>query len=95
MNTEPTTVALPSDLLAAVDKVVQEGRAGSRDELVESALRRQLAELRRSALDAEFQHMADDADYQRDVHQILGEFAQAEWNPLDEEPCPGANDRRS
>jgi Arc/MetJ-type ribon-helix-helix transcriptional regulator len=80
MNTEPTTVALPSDLLAALDKVVQEGRAGSRDESVESALRRQLAELRRSALDAEFRHMADDADYQRDVHQILGEFAQAEWN---------------
>ena len=95
MNTEPTTLALPSDLLAAVDKVVQEGRAGSRDELVESALRRQLAELRRSALDAEFQHMADDADYQWEVQQILGEFARADWNPLDEEPCPGANDRRS
>jgi Arc/MetJ-type ribon-helix-helix transcriptional regulator len=79
MNTEPTTLALPSDLLAAVDKVVQEGGARSRDELVESALRRQLAELRRSALDAEFRHMADDADYQRDVHQILGEFAQADW----------------
>ena len=88
MNTEPTTVALPSDLLAAVDKVVQEGRAGSRDELV-----RQRAELRRSALDAEFRHMADDADYQRDVQQILGEFAQADWE-LPEEPRPGGNDRR-
>ena len=95
MNTEPTTVALPSDLLAVVDKVVLECHAGSRDELVESALRRQLAELRRSALDAEFQHMADDADHQREVQQILGEFARADWNPLDEEPCPGANDRRS
>jgi hypothetical protein len=48
-----------------------------------------VAELRRSALDAEFRHMADDADYQRDVQQILGEFAQAEWNTLDEEPRPG------
>jgi Arc/MetJ-type ribon-helix-helix transcriptional regulator len=95
MHTEPATVALPSDLLAAVDKVVQEGRARSRDELVESALRRQLAELRRSALDAEFRHMADDVDYQRDVHQILGEFAQADWETLQEEPGQGANDRRS
>ena len=95
MNTEPTTLALPSDLLAAVDKVVQEGRARSRDELVESALRRQLAELRRSALDAEFRHMADDVDYQRDVHQILGEFAQADWETLREELRPGANDRQS
>ena len=95
MNTEPTTLALPSDLLAAVDKVVQEGHARSRDELVESALRRQLAELRRSALDAEFRHMADDVDYQRDVHQILGEFAQADWETLREELRPGANDRQS
>jgi Arc/MetJ-type ribon-helix-helix transcriptional regulator len=94
MNTEPTTLTLPSDLLAAVDKVVQEGRAGSRDELVESALRRQLAELRRSALDAEFRHMADDVDYQRDVHQILGEFAQADGEALHEEPYPSSTGRR-
>ena len=95
MNTESTTLALPSDLLAAVDKVVQEGRARSRDELVESGLRLRLAELRRSALDAEFRHMGDDADYQRDVQQILGEFAQADRETLHEEPRPGADDRRS
>jgi Arc/MetJ-type ribon-helix-helix transcriptional regulator len=94
MNTESTTLALPSDLLAAVDKVVQEGRARSRDELVESGLRLRLAELRRSALDAEFRHMADDVDYQRDVHQILGEFAQADWETLHEEQTPGASVRR-
>ena len=51
MNTEPTTLALPSE----------EGRAKSR-----------------SALDAEFRHMADDVDYQRDVHQLLAEFAQSD-----------------
>ena len=90
MNTEPTTLALPLDLLAAVDKVVQEGRARSRDELVEGALRRELAALRRSTVDAEFRHMADDVEYQRDVHQILGEFAQADWETFHEEPGPGA-----
>jgi Arc/MetJ-type ribon-helix-helix transcriptional regulator len=95
MNTEPTTLALPSDLLAAVDRAVQEGQAPSGDELVESALRRQLAELRRSALDVEFRHMADDIEYQRDVHQILAEFAKADWETLHEEPRPDAtNDRR-
>jgi metal-responsive CopG/Arc/MetJ family transcriptional regulator len=82
MSTEPATLALSSDLLAAVDKVVQEGLARNRDELVESAIRRQLAELRRSALDAEFQHMAGDLDYQSDVHQILKEFAQADRETL-------------
>jgi metal-responsive CopG/Arc/MetJ family transcriptional regulator len=71
-------LTLSSDLLAAVDKVVQEGLARNRDELVESAIRRQLADLRRSALDAEFQYMSEDLDYQSDVHQILKEFAQAD-----------------
>jgi Arc/MetJ-type ribon-helix-helix transcriptional regulator len=94
MNHEPTTLALPSDLLAAVDKVVLEGLAGSRDEVVERALRRQLADLRRSALDAEFRHMADDVAYQAEAHQILGEFAQADSETLDDEPPPGANHRR-
>ena len=95
MNTEPTTLALPSDLMAAVDKVVQEGRARSRDELVESALRRELTELRRSALDAEFRHMADDVDYQREAHQIVGEFAQADWETLREDRRPDADNRQS
>jgi metal-responsive CopG/Arc/MetJ family transcriptional regulator len=91
MSADPTTLTLPSDLLAAVDKVVQEGLARNRDELVESAVRRQLADLRRPALDAEFQHMAGDLDYQSDVHQILKEFAQAdrETLPLD---AQGTND---
>ena len=82
MSTESTTLALPSDLLAAVDKLVQEGRVRSRDELVESALRRESAEVRRSALDAEFRHMAEDPEYQAEVHQILAEFAQADAETL-------------
>ncbi len=95
MSTEPTTLALPSDLIAAVDKAVLEGRARSRDELVEGALRRELAEMRRSALDAEFRHMADDVDYQRETHQILAEFAQADWEGLPEDPRRGVGNRQS
>ena len=60
MRTDHAT--LPPDLLAAVDKVVQ-GLARNTDELVESAIRRQLADLRRSPFDAEFQHMAGELDY--------------------------------
>jgi metal-responsive CopG/Arc/MetJ family transcriptional regulator len=92
MKTEATTLTLPLDLLAAVDKVVQDGRAQSRDALVEGALRRELATLRRSEVDAEFRHMADDVDYQKDVRQMLGEFAQADWETLHEDPAPGAGD---
>lgn len=79
MSYEPVTLALASDLLAAVDKVVEEGLARSREEVLERALRRQLAAMRRSGLDAEFRHMADDVDYQTEANQILGEFAQADW----------------
>jgi len=78
--------ASASDGVSRVDR--------SRDELVESALRRQLAELRRSALDAEFRRMANDIDYQRDVQEILEEFAKAYWETLHEEPRPDSNDRR-
>lgn len=82
MSTVPTTLALPSDLLAAVDSLVEEGRALSRDELVESALRHEIAGLRRAALDAEFHQMACDPDYQAEVHRILTEFAHADWETL-------------
>ena len=74
--------------------VVEEGRARSRDEWVEGALRRELATLRRSALDAEFRHMADDVEYQRDVRQILGEFARADGEALQEEQGQGTDVRR-
>jgi hypothetical protein len=74
--------------------MVQEGRARSRDQLIENALRHEVAELRRSAVDAEFRHMADDADYLRKAHQILGEFARADWETLRQEPRPRAGDRQ-
>jgi hypothetical protein len=74
--------------VAAVDRLVQEGRARSREELIESALRRELAAMRRAALDAEFLPMADDADYQKEARQILAEFAQADWETLGEELEP-------
>ena len=38
-----TTLALPADLLAAVDQAVQAGHARSRNELVAKALQRELA----------------------------------------------------
>jgi Arc/MetJ-type ribon-helix-helix transcriptional regulator len=73
------TVALPQDLVAAVDRLVEEGRARSREELVECALRRELAEARREALDEEFRHMAADREYREEARLILAEFARADW----------------
>jgi len=53
--------------------------ARSREELIEGALRREVAEARRAELDAEFQHMANDADYQEEARLIPAEFARADW----------------
>ncbi len=74
---------MPSGLLAA---------AGN--QLIENALRRELAEPRRSAPDAEFRCMAEDAGYLREVHRILGEFARADLETLREEPSPRAAGRQ-
>jgi len=38
-----TTVALPAELLEAADQAVREGKARSRNELLATALRRELA----------------------------------------------------
>ena len=90
MNSK-TALSLPSDLMEAVDEAVQEGLAQSRNEFVENAVRLQLANLRRSALDSQFQHMAD-VDYQNEVNQILKEFAQADREII-EVTAPTVDDR--
>jgi len=71
-----TTVALPTDLLEAVDVLVQEGEAESRNNFLERALRHELAASRRAAIDAEFAQMKNDAAFQAEAVQIAEDFAQ-------------------
>jgi Arc/MetJ-type ribon-helix-helix transcriptional regulator len=81
MSAEPllrTTVALPSNLLTAIDRFVSDGRVVSRDEFVIICLRAHVQQLERDARDAEFQAMTDDSAYQAEARQILGEFADAD-----------------
>lgn len=77
-----TTVALPVDLLAAADRAVQAGAARNRGELLSHALRRELAAQRRAAVDAAFEAMADDSEYQAEALRITEEFAVADWEAL-------------
>ena len=58
-QTVRTTLALPADLLAAVDQAVQAGHARSRNEFVARALQRELAAQQRAAIDAAFAAMAE------------------------------------
>lgn len=77
-----TTLALPSELLEATDKVVSQGKAKSRNDFVAQALRHELAALRRAEIDAAFAEMANDAEYQAEARQIEAEFATASWEAL-------------
>jgi Arc/MetJ-type ribon-helix-helix transcriptional regulator len=77
-----TTLALPADLLSAVDRIVEEGKAHSRNEFVAAALRRELAARRRAEIDAAFDGMANDADYLAESSEIENELAGASWEAL-------------
>lgn len=74
-----TTLTLPAELLAAVDEVVREGGARSRNEIVSLALQHELAARRRAEIDAAFGAMASDAEYQAEAQAIVREFARSDW----------------
>lgn len=78
-NSIRTTLALPGDILDAVDQMVRQGEAHSRNEFVAYALRRELARLERIAIDEAFAGMATDIEYQEEARQIADEFAIADW----------------
>ena len=81
-HTVRTTLALPTDLLAAVDQAVQAGHARSRNEFVARALQRELAAQQRAAIDAAFAAMAEDFAYQTEAKALTDAFAQADWDAL-------------
>ena len=79
-TTVRTTVALPQQLLDAVDQAVREGKAKSRNELLATAVRHELAALERNAIDAAFADMAHDLDYQEEARRITDDFTRADWS---------------
>jgi metal-responsive CopG/Arc/MetJ family transcriptional regulator len=78
-QTRRTTIALPEDLLRAVDQAVQEGKAESRNELIAVALRHELAALERAEIDVAFAEMSRDRDYQEESRRLAKEFADSDW----------------
>ena len=74
-HTVRTTLALPADLLSAVDQAVQAGHARSRNEFVARALQRELAAQQRAAIDAAFAAMAEDRTYQTEAQALTGALA--------------------
>ena len=81
-RTVRTTVALPADLLAAVDQAVQAGHARSRNAFMARALQRELAAQQRAAIDAAFAAIAEDFAYHTEAQALTEAFAQADWDAL-------------
>ena len=77
-----TTAALPVELLRAADQAVLDGKAKSRNELLDQALRHELAALERSAIDADFARMASDDVYHAEARKIVEQFIHSDWESL-------------
>ena len=79
-----TTIALPDEILTRIDKVIQEGKARSRDEFVAAALSHELAALERRAIDEAFAPLASDQEAQAEASAITREFSQSDWEAFQE-----------
>jgi hypothetical protein len=62
-----------------VDQCVRAGKARSRNELVATALRHELAAQQHAAIDAAFAEMAQHPAYQAKANEIAMAFAPADW----------------
>ena len=82
LRTVRTTFTLPADLLEAMDRAVREGNARSRNELITTALRRELAAQERAAIDAAFAAMADDPVYHAEAREVATAYAAADWEAI-------------
>jgi len=78
VETKPTTLTLPADLVAALDRAVTAGDIPSRDAFVAGAIRRELATIEAVAIDAAFAEMAADDTYHDEVRRLTAEFAEAD-----------------
>ena len=73
-----TTLTLPADLFTAMDRVIREGKARNRGELVTRAIRRELEAQKRADIDAEFLAMAADPVSQNESAIIEAEFLKSD-----------------
>lgn len=89
MGMTRTTLSLPADLLAEVDRAVRAGKVRSRNAFVADAIRRELATAEAAAIDAAFAEMATDLDYLAEADALMDEFALADWEAFRlAEPAP-------
>jgi metal-responsive CopG/Arc/MetJ family transcriptional regulator len=72
------TFSLPIQLLQEMDVAVQQGASPSKNALVERAIRRELAEIRRLARRALLEEAKRDPLFLRDLSDVERDFAEAD-----------------
>jgi hypothetical protein len=77
-NTKKATFSLPVDILKALDEVVAQGGAPSKNSLVEQALSRELKDLRRQSRLAQWREAAKDPLLLKDLADAGDDFESAD-----------------
>ena len=77
-KTKKATFNLHTDVLAALDEVMAQGIAPSKNALVERALLKELKELRRQARKALWQEAAKDPLFLKDIAEVETDFRYAD-----------------
>ena len=77
-KTKKATFNLHTDVLTALDEIMAQGIASSKNALVEQALLKELKELKRQARKALWQEAAKDPLFLKDVAEIKMDFRYAD-----------------
>jgi hypothetical protein len=77
-KTRKATFNLHTDVLAELDEVMAQGRAPSKNALVEQALLKELKELRRQARQRSWQEAAKDPLLLKDIQDVENAFRTAD-----------------
>jgi len=77
-NTKKATFSLHSDVLRALDEIMVDGKAKSKNAFVEQAIVKELGELRRQARLAAWQQAAKDPLFLKDMADVDAEFGTAD-----------------
>ncbi len=77
-KTKKATFNLHTDVLTALDKIMAQGIAPSKNALVEQALRKELNELRRQGRKTLWQEAAKDPLFIKDVEEVGKDFRYAD-----------------
>ena len=79
-----TTLRLPKPLYEQAKAYVSKGTTAAEtiNDFIIAAIQAYIKILQRRSIDAEFSHMAEDVNYQKESQLIAEEFTQSDWEAL-------------